>query len=270
MPWIAPKRRTWLVVTSAIAAASFGLFAVLAWLSPWSPGRFWGLTFGTLASVIFLFDALYPLRRRLLAWPLRTAQDWLQLHIYGGMLACLFVLIHAGFRLPGGAFGWWLLLLTLWTTASGLFGVWLQKWIPTIVTGNLSVEAIYERAPELAGRLRGEADTLVEGTSDVLSQFYRNDVRERLETVRPSWSYVLDPRAGREMRLAGFRDVAAFLTPEEQAKLNDLQVIMVEKLELDAHYSLQRLMRLWIVTHLPASMMLMGLTAVHILLVWLL
>ena len=33
------------------------------------------------------------------------------------LLGCLFVAIHVGFRAPHGQLGWWLLLLTVWSTA---------------------------------------------------------------------------------------------------------------------------------------------------------
>ena len=42
----------------------------------------------------------------------------------------LFVFIHVGFELPRGTMGWWLLGLSLWTTATGVAGTMLQKWIP--------------------------------------------------------------------------------------------------------------------------------------------
>ena len=61
--------------------------SALAWWAPWQPGRFWGLTFGTIAAALFVNAGLYPLRRRLLAWPLGTVQRWLQLHIYGSVAA---------------------------------------------------------------------------------------------------------------------------------------------------------------------------------------
>ena len=40
--------------------------------------------------------------------------------------------------------------------------------------------------------------------------------------------------------------------------------IVSEKLDLDAHMSLQRVLRAWLVLHIPAAMALLGLLAVHI------
>src|SRR5262245_21712444 len=100
-----PKKPAWLIGTAAIGAVAVFLYAILAYLGPWRAGRGPSLVFGITAAVIVLLQAMYPLRRRLLAFPLGNAQRWLQFHIYGGVLALLFVLIHEGFRLPGGAMG---------------------------------------------------------------------------------------------------------------------------------------------------------------------
>jgi hypothetical protein len=260
-----PKRREWFLASTAIALLSLATFAAVAWRTPWSPGRFWGLVFGTVAAAVFVLDALYPLRRRLMGWPFGTAQRWLQFHLYGGVLAALFVLIHVGFRLPAGQFGWWLFALVVWTTVTGLVGVWLQKWIPTMIASQLSVEAIYERIPNLATRLQAEADTIVRGSSDVLERFYSGEVRSSLAGVAPSWSFLADLRGGRERRLAPFRNVEPFLSDEDRGRLKDLEAVVTEKVELDAHYSAQRALRLWLPVHLFPAMALLGLLGVHVL-----
>jgi hypothetical protein len=267
MAWnyLRPKRQAWFLGSVSIGAVSVVLFAGLAWWAPWSPGRFWGLTFGTLAAAVFVVDSLYPLRRRLMGWPFGTAQRWLQFHLYGGSLAFLFVLIHVGFRLPHGQFGWWLFGLTLWSTVSGLVGVWLQKWIPTVMARQLSVEALYDRIPEMADRLQSEADAVARGASDLLERFYSGEIRPSLAGVAPSWSFLAGIGGDRERRLAAFRNVAQFVSEGDQDRLKDLEAIVAEKLELDAQYSLQRALHLWLPVHLFPAIVLLGLLAVHIL-----
>ena len=266
--YLRPKRSDWCLAAVLIGIVALLLYAALAWWAPWSPGRFWGLTFGTLAAAVFFLDGLYPLRRRLMGWPLGTAQRWLQFHLYGGILAFLFVLIHVGFTLPHGQFGWWLFALTAWTTLTGVVGVWLQKWIPSLLSTQLGVEALYDRIPEMATRLQEEADLVVRDASEVLERFYAGEIRPSLAGVAPSWSFLADIRGGRERRLAPFRNVAQFATEEDQTRLKDLEAIVTEKLELDAHYSLQRALRLWLPFHLFPAMALLGLLTVHILAVW--
>jgi hypothetical protein len=259
-----PKKPGWFVASLAIGLASLLVAAGFAHWRPWEPGRRAGLAFGAAAAVLFLLDLLYPLRRRLLSFPFGSAQRWIQLHIYGGILACLFVLIHEGFRWPSGTMGWLLLLLSFWSAVSGLVGVWLQKWVPAMMASGLSVEALLERIPELVEKLRGEAATLLQGSSEMLERFYREDIEPALAEVQTSWEYLVDVRSGRERRLEPFVRLTPFLAEEERPRLEELKVIFTEKLELDAQYSLQRILRGWVVLHVPPSVLLFGLMLFHI------
>jgi hypothetical protein len=242
--------------------------ATSAWLRPWSPKRGMGLLFGLLAALVFVFEMAYPYRRSR-ARPLGTARRWLQAHVYLGALAFLAVLIHSGFHLPGGVMGWALLLLSAWTTLSGLVGVWLQKWLPSVMAEGLKVEALYERIPALIEHLLKEADALVVNASEVLERFYLAEVRTRLAGVEPSWSYLLDVRAGRERVLEPFHRMSSFVDASEKEIVNDLATIRLEKMELDVHYSLQGILRRWLIFHVPPAALLMALLVVHVL-AWLL
>jgi hypothetical protein len=263
-----PKRLRLFLFTSAIGVASVILALGVTWRRGWSAGDGWGLTFGTIAAVLMFLGALYPLRFRLLIPPLRTAQDWLQFHIYGTTLAGLLVLVHMGFRWPDGQFGWWLLGLTLWTTGSGLIGVGLQKWVPALLAAHLTVEAIYERIPELVDQLQSEAATTMQGASDVLQRFYDAQVQPALAGLSPSWSYVLDAHRGRDQRLAPFEHLRSFVGDEDRQRLADLRAIVSEKLELEAHYSLQRALRLWPLLHVPPAVVLLAAIVAHLAAVW--
>lgn len=259
-----PKKPRWFVGSIVIGAIAIVVRFVVVTRRPWDPARTAGLVFGIAASLLYLIDLLYPIRRRLLSMPLGNSQRWIQLHIYGGSLAFLFVLIHEGFRWPAGTMGWLLLILSFWATLSGLVGVWLQKWIPALLAGGLQVEALFERIPELVGALLAEADSLIEGSSEMLERFYAEDVRPALAGVEVSWNYLTDVRSGRERRLAPFSRMARFLADEERPRLEDLKAVYTEKLELDAQYSVQRILRLWVAIHVPPCVLLFGLMLFHI------
>jgi hypothetical protein len=258
-----PKQPRHLHATLVFSVLAVLVFVVDSQLRPWSPKRGLGLAFGALAACVFVLQMLYPSRRPN-AWPLRGAMAWLQLHVYAGGFALVAVLVHVGFRAPSGQLGWWLLGLSCWTVATGLLGVWLQKWIPAALAEGLRVEAIYERIPGLVEQLREEADQLVQGASDVLERFYRSEVRAPLSSLHRSWAFLLDVRGGRERALEPFRRVAQFVEAGERQRVHDLMSIYTEKMELDAQYSLQGILRGWLVIHVPPAGLLIGLLAVHV------
>jgi hypothetical protein len=257
-----PKRPAWFLASAASMALALAIYAIWAWWTPWRPGRAGGLTFGTIAALLFLYDGLYPLRRRLLAWPLGTAQRWLQLHIYGGVVAMLAVFIHVGFALPLGTMGWWLLGLSLWTVATGLLGVLLQKWIPMVVAGTLRMEALASRIPELVAHLREEADHVVRGASDRLVAAYQTEIRPLLERPDPAWSYVANGQAGKLRFARSLESLERTVTDRD--RVGELRAIVTEKAELDVQLSLQRALRMWLLLHVPPAIVLLGLLAVHI------
>ena len=263
-PTLAPKKPAWMKASAFVAYVALLIYAGYAWARPWQPGRFWGLLFGTLAAVLFFNAGLYPLRRRWRARPLGTVQQWLQLHVYGSAIALLFVLIHVGFTLPAGQFGWWLFLLTLWTCLTGIVGVVLQKWVPVLIARNLKVEAIYERIPELVGKLTELGEKTVQGAGDVLSRTYQDNIRSLLAAPAPRWGYLFDIRQARAKQLEPLTRIETFVEGADKDKLRDLTAIVNEKIDLDVHLSLQRILRAWLVTHIPAAVVLLGLLIIHV------
>jgi hypothetical protein len=261
---LAPKKPAWFRATAASAAAALVLYLALAWLGPWQPGRFWGLAFGTSAAALFVNAGLYPLRRRAGARPLGTVQRWLQLHIYGSVLAMIFVLIHMGFRWPGGAMGWWLFGLSLATTLSGVAGVVLQKWVPVTMSRNLRVEAIYERIPQLVERLGKEAAASMSGAGEMLQRVYDEKIRTLVAAPAPRWSYLLDQRGARARLLEPLTRIETFVEEQDRDRLRDLMAVVNDKLDLDVHMSLQRALRIWLYIHVPPAIVLLGLLAVHV------
>jgi hypothetical protein len=71
-------------------------------------------------------------------------------------------------------------------------------------------------------------------------------------------------RGGRDRRLLSFARISNFLAEDERPKLEDLKTIFIEKLELDAQYSVQRALRMWTLLHVPPAALLLGLVIIHI------
>jgi hypothetical protein len=263
-----PKRRTWFLSFAVIAGVSLLAYALVDIFAGWSPGATGGLVFGGVATAVMALEVLYALRRRLLITPLKTGQAWLQAHVYGGTLAALFVFIHIGFRWPHGTFGLALYLLTVFTTLSGLVGVMLQKTVPTTLTSSIGVEAIYERIPDMVADLRAQADETIKGASDMLQRFYGSHVQPALAGPNVSFSYLMDVHAGRERLVTDFKGIESFLAGEDQTRASQLQQLVTRKMDLEAHYTWQNVLRRWLLLHVPLAMLLAATIVAHIAAVW--
>ncbi len=258
-----PKSPRNLGLAAGVSALIVVAYLAASWWTPWSPKRGLGLAFGIAAALGFVWEMAYPLRRphaRLLG----TARAWLQAHVYVGTVATVAVVAHAGFRWPSGAMGWWLLGLALWTALTGLLGVFLQKWLPAALAEGLRVEALYERIPGLVEGLTREADDLMAETSEALERFYLDEVRPRMIRLAPSWAYLVDVRADRDRALDPFVRMARFVDPAEQGKVTELMSLFTEKMELDAHFTVQGALRRWPLLHVPPAGLMMALVVVHV------
>jgi hypothetical protein len=228
-----------------------------------------GLTYGVLATLLMAGAALLSLRKSFKAAAgLGRTQSWLQFHVYGGGLGVLLALLHAGVSWPHGPLNWLLWLLTVWVGLSGLVGVLLQKWIPSLLASGLRLEVIFERIQEHAAGLVREADAIAQAASLPVQSFYSKELRPFMAELRPRLAFALDITGGFGKRLAVFEHVTSLLEGEDRARVEDLVVIAQEKNELDAHYTLQRLLRGWLVWHVAPSWLLLLLIAAHLFAVW--
>ena len=254
----------WMKVTAALGLVSLFSFTALSWRWPWLPGRPGGMFFGILAGLLFINAGLYPWRRRLQARPLGTVQRWLHLHVYGSALGLGFVFLHIGFTLPSGVIGWLLLLLSIWTVGGGLAGVWLQRIGPLILARRVAVEPIYERIPEMTQRLAAEADLVAARAPEALGKAYAARIRPRLIEPKASLGSILGASPIEGEMLRTLSEVRALLAEGDRSKLGELEVIIRDKVALDTHFSVQRVLRSWLILHVPPAMLLLGFLAVHV------
>ncbi len=232
------------------------------------PGNAWGIGWGIAAALLCLGVALYGARRRLMRWVSRrrlgSARAWLDFHLYGGLLFALLLLMHSAFRLPTGALNLWLWGLSLWTVLSGLVGVVLQRWIPKVLSSGLWTEINYQRIPELTEDIRRQAEALAVAASEPVRRLYEHQVAATLSQPRRRLAYFVDITGGLNNKLKEFEYLARFLAGEERQRLAELEHLYRAKLEIDAHYTLQPVLRVWLYLHVPISLAVLALIVLHI------
>ena len=153
----------WVFATTAIALASTAAYLAYAVLSVNGPsgGTAMGLVFGFGATGVIIFECLLSLRKKYPASPIGRVSLWLRAHIWLGLLSFLLVLFHAGFHWGHGLTGL-LMWLFLTITASGIFGVVMQNYLPTQMMERVQRETIYDQIPHTIVELRREADERTE------------------------------------------------------------------------------------------------------------
>ncbi len=264
--WVQSPRWFWsfVIVTTGFLV----LYLLNLILSEINAGNWWGITYGTTATLLMVGAALLGVRRRTMKMAakrnLGKSRAWLQFHLYAGMLSLLLVFMHSGFHIPSGSMNWWLWFLSLWVTVSGLFGVLLQKVIPRVLGSGLTIEVMYERIPELVTQIREAADKLIETCTDPVRDFYRKNVSAFLATPESRLMYYIDITGGIQARMRQFDYLRRVLSVEEKEKLDRLESLYRTKLEIDAHFTLQKTLRWWLYTHVPVSLVLLVLIALHL------
>jgi len=228
------------------------------------PGNTWGLSYGIAAAVLFVGVFFYGVKRRTMkVRALGRAWYYLQFHVYGGTLFLLLMLMHVGFKVPQGVLTWWLWALSLWVVGSGLLGIVLQKWIPTLLSGGVRTEVNYDRIPELVEDVRERAEKAAESADYAVREFYRRELAVDFGMPRFRPIYFLGiTNVGSKSSL--FDSLRMMQTAEERAKLTELEQLHSAKLDIDAHYTLQKALRGWLYLHVPVSVVALGLLGFHI------
>ncbi|MEX0893230.1 MAG: hypothetical protein WEB88_13775 [Gemmatimonadota bacterium] len=224
-----------------------------------------GLGLGVAAALSLLAVMLYSARRAMPAvrrlGPTRT---YLQVHLWGGTLFFLLFLYHTGFGLPSGGMVAGLWLLSLWVVLTGAVGLFLQRAVPQVLNTTSSFEVHLERIPGLVDELRARAEAKVAESDPRVRSWFQKRVAPVMAGPRVTYRELFRSPAA---HLRGTREVELLkctLEAEDAAVVDEVQGLRVTKHEMDVHYTLQRVLRGWLVLHLPAAVALLALVVLHV------
>lgn len=147
--------RPWLIGTLVATAAASGAYWWYARTAVNGPrgGTWQGLLFGIAGSICMILAGLLAGRKKLPGRNVGTAKAWLRGHLWIGLLSVPLIVFHAGFRL-GGPLEQVLMLVFGIVIVSGMFGTFLQQYLPRYMTSAVPAQAITEQIPVACGRLR--------------------------------------------------------------------------------------------------------------------
>jgi hypothetical protein len=281
------------ITGGGILLAAGGAAAGL-WDWPPRPSSPPGVACGLLGGAIVLFEmALLP-RKWLRGRRLGATKRWMRLHVWLGLVCLPVLLVHAGFGF-GGPLTTVTLALFLAVTASGVWGLVMQQWLPQKILADVPAETVSsqvdftgdchaEEALRLVAALTeadgdfgpapaagaapaatltragARAEPVVTGrTAADLRGFADRALLPYLRAGRRSRS-PLASRAEVERRFARFRE----LTPDEaRPALDRLEALCDLRRQWDLLLRLQAWLDNWLLVHLPLAVALTGLMAVH-------
>ena len=220
------------------------------------------LLWGTLIGL-----ASFYLRKKLSMLPLGTASSWMQIHIYGGLVALPLLMLHVDWRFPDGRLEQSLAGLFLATWLSGLVGLYLTRTIPHQLA-QLGEEYLAEEIPQRLAEVRTEAQQLVfqavsvPGRS-VVGDVYLQHLHYYFERPR-TLAYIMYPTSRhRRYLLARLRELERYLAVDGRSVRDDLQQLVQTKDDLDYHAARQALLRLWCFVHIALTGMLLLVGSFH-------
>lgn len=215
--------------------------------------------------------ALFNVRKRLSMLPMGRAAYWLALHVVVGLFAVAMFVVHTGGIWATGVYEQ-LLAGLFWTTAlSGLFGWLYQRSMPKRLS-RIGIEFIYERIPAEIAAVREEAEeAALEGVGasgeSTLSRFYSETLEDYFRRPRFIWSHILGAGAAQQWVDIRFRAVRGLIGGQEEPALARLEAAARRKLSIDAHYAIQRSLKLWVAVHVVLSAAMLSLAVWHLILV---
>jgi hypothetical protein len=245
----------------AAASAAILVLATLSWIACalWYPGGVRGgsvpgLVYGVLAYATMLFAGLLGARKRVPLWRIGRAQAWMRGHLWLGALSLPMALFHAAFAARGPLTILLMTLLTV-TVLSGIAGAALQHAVPVRMLDSVPLETIYEQIPHVREQLLPEATRII----------VKPHMPAEAETVLP-FLRRFDPASPlAQGRTAGlfFAGLQKRLPPAAHEDIADLAGICDEHRQLEKQRKHHLILHGWLLVHVPLSVTLPVLGAVH-------
>jgi hypothetical protein len=227
---------------------------------------------GWVLLAVILLLTFYNGRKRLSFLPLLTSEQWLQFHIYAGLLTGVLFAVHISYRMPSGWFQGILAWLYILVMASGIFGLVISHTIPKRLTTR-GGEVLYERIPAVRHQLQEQAEKLAlqsvgESKSSTVADFYLRELKGFFNGPQNCSAHWIENGGPVNQLLTKISDVNRYLNDQERATLDKIAALVRQKDGLDYHYAHQLLLKGWLFTHIPLTYSLLLFTLAHIVLVF--
>lgn len=231
-----------------------------------------GLIYGVIGLFLCLLLAFFGIRKRWYKSTFGTLEQWMQSHIYLGLLAFVILLMHTGGRF-NDTIAVTTFVLVFIVVASGALGAVLYVTVPRMLTeveSNLTVEEISEQLNQLARNMARVAS----GRSAPFQRIYDELMRESAPRGFAGWRLLVSGfgRKRRQQDSSDWPRLLALVPKEEQEELRQLLVISRQRKELLLRLVFQQryknILEFWLYIHIPFTVALLAFAVLHVIAVF--
>ena len=225
-----------------------------------------GLVYGFVALFLMLLLVFFGVRKRWYRSNWGKLEDWLQSHIYLGLLSLFVVLAHTGFRFQDKVAVVLFIVIAL-VIVTGAFGAVLYKVIPrelTEVQSNLTAQELSDQLNQMAKTMA----RLASGKSSPFQRIYQGLMKESIPGALAGWRLIFsNPRRAQE-KAGEWAGLVGLVEKNEQDELRQLLVVSRQHKELHTRLKFQQRYRnmldFWLYMHLPLSIGMLVLIVAHL------
>jgi predicted ferric reductase len=230
-------------------------------------GSQFGLAYGIAGFALIFLLAYFGIRKRSYRSTFGTLEQWMQSHIYLGLLAFIVLLMHTGGRF-NDKIAVTTLVLTFIVVASGALGAILYVTVPRLLTeveSNLTVEELSDQLNQLGKNMA----RIASGRSVPFQRIYEQLMREASPGMLAGWRLLLQlGRRKKQQDTGDWARLLALVPKEEQEELRQLLVFSRQRKELLLRLVYQQryknILESWLYIHIPFTIILIVFGILHV------
>jgi len=257
----------WRRIFVILLAAVIGIYFYYASRQYMHGGSTVGIAYGIAGSALILLLAFFGIRKRWYRSRFGTLEQWLQSHIYLGVLALVILVFHTGGRFNDKIAVTTLILVAI-VVVSGIVGAVLYVTVPRMlseVESELTVDEISDQLNQLAKQMA----RIASGRSEPFQLIYNQLISEGTPGWLAGWRLVI-ARLGRKkpMTFSDFSHLLALVPKEEEPELRQMLVVSRQRKELLIRLLFQQryknILEAWLYIHVPFTIALLLFAVIHV------
>ena len=263
---IARSGRLWRPVFFVLLIAVSGSYWHYAQTEFPHGGSKYGLAYGAGGTALILLLAFFGIRKRWYRSRFGTLEQWLQSHIYLGLLVLVVLVFHTGMRF-NDRIAVATLILAIIVVASGIFGAILYVTVPRLLTeveSNLIVEEMSDQLNQLARAMA----RIASGRSAAFQRIHDELAKQTMPRGLAGWRLLVSRGRRRKQEAADWARLIALVPKDEQEDLRQMLVLSRQRKELLLRLVYQQryknVLEAWLYIHVPFTLALLVMAVVHV------